>query len=394
MAWWWTKTEKKEEEEKRVEEGVITSDPKEKEETPEDPSLSPEFILAKYSIIPDTHETNLTGESIGKDLLSSAINYAKSYFKWKEDISDLDELKKNIDRKYSRITRLGLDNCQSGKELRDLRNEINNKIKYNNNYKSRKTFVEELYNDIDNFTPVLISYKDFDTIREKYGYNIDLLKKYDGFLSDKNIDGLEEILRFDSSVRDEGRNRVINILRRYYRNVSLYTDLPDAESGLKEGDSPFCLIVEKKNSSWKDQQHPKILCVLNCDREQVGYYSYASSGHTVYEGINKESSKELIEDKIKELPIERAFKEYKVDKPQPGNCQATMLSALWEQADQYVLAYNTILALYPEDKNKPVLVFQFYTDGVIVYGSLGKEDIFESISDEVSEKLTEKFYYQ
>ena len=156
MAWWWSK-KKKEEQESSTDtevleaivkaaftEGAEEVEKKELPPPPKEEELQPESILSKYSIVPEKYETKILGESIGVDFLEAATNFASSYFKWKEDISDLEALEKSLEEKYNRLCRLNLENCQNAKELSKIKSETYGKIRDNKYYGNRKDLVVAL----------------------------------------------------------------------------------------------------------------------------------------------------------------------------------------------------------------------------------------------------------
>jgi hypothetical protein len=400
MAWWWNKKKETDEESKVLEDVVkeafskgVAVEAEKKEEVPQvEEELEPESILSKYSIVPEKHETKILGESIGTDFLAAATNYASSYFKWKEDISDLEALKKSLDEKYNRLSRLNMENSQNGKELSKVIRETKEVIDKNKNYGERKKFIEVLYSNVKSFTPVLISYKDFDNILKKHHYWPGLSKDYGGFLTDQNIQGLEEIKEFDKNILDKhGYNRVLNILRKYPRALS---DLPYIDDDLSSGEYPFAFLVDKDDNGWSYRKtiHPKYLCV--CRYEQKWNHrasDYVNYGMSIREGMENEPSCELV-DELKDLTLNRVYKEYGL-LDEDGKLKQD--ADIWTYIKLYTISHNTILALYPTEKDSksPIIIFQFYTDGVIVYGSLGEEDIFASLQDSLLD-LSKKFYYQ
>lgn len=404
MAWWWSK-KKKEEQESNTDtevleaivkaaftEGAEEVEKKELPPPPKEEELQPESILSKYSIVPEKYETKILGESIGVDFLEAATNFASSYFKWKEDISDLEALKKSLDEKYNRLSRLNMENSQNGKELSKVIRETKEVIDKNKNYGERKKFIEVLYSNVKSFTPVLISYKDFDNILKKHHYWPGLSKDYSGFLTDQNIQGLEEIKEFDKNILDDhGYNRVLNILRKYPRALS---DLPYIDDDLSSGEYPFAFLVDKDDNGWSYRKtiHPKYLCV--CRYEQKWNHrasDYVNYGMSIREGMENEPSCELV-DELKDLTLNRIYKEYGL-LDEDGKLKQD--ADIWTYVKLYTISHNTILALYPTEKDSknPIIIFQFYTDGVIVYGSLGEEDIFASLQDSPLD-LSKKFYYQ
>ena len=400
MGWWWNKKKETDEESKVLEDVVkeafskgVAEKEEKKEEVPQvEEELEPESILSKYSIVPEKHETKILGESIGTDFLAAATNYASSYFKWKEDISDLEALKKSLDEKYNRLSRLNMENSQNGKELSKVIRETKEVIDKNKNYGERKKFIEVLYSNVKSFTPVLISYKDFDNILKKHHYWPGLSKDYSGFLTDQNIQGLEEIKEFDKNILDDhGYNRVLNILRKYPRALS---DLPYIDDDLSSGEYPFAFLVDKDDNGWSYRKtiHPKYLCV--CRYEQKWNHrasNYVNYGMSIKEGMENEPSCELV-DELKDLTLNRIYKEYGL-LDEDGKLKQD--ADIWTYVKLYTISHNTILALYPTEKDSknPIIIFQFYTDGVIVYGSLGEEDIFASLQDSLLD-LSKKFYYQ
>ena len=400
MAWWWSKKKEVDKESEALEDVVkeafskgVAEEEERKEEVPQvEEELEPESILSKYSIVPEKHETKILGESIGTDFLAAATNYASSYFKWKEDISDLEALKKSLDEKYNRLSRLNMENSQNGKELSKVIRETKEVIDKNKNYGERKKFIEVLYSNVKSFTPVLISYKDFDNILKKHHYWPGLSKDYSGFLTDQNIQGLEEIKEFDKNILDDhGYNRVLNILRKYPRALS---DLPYIDDDLSSGEYPFAFLVDKDDNGWSYRKtiHPKYLCV--CRYEQKWNHrasDYVNYGMSIREGMENEPSCELV-DELKDLTLNRIYKEYGL-LDEDGKLKQD--ADIWTYVKLYTISHNTILALYPTEKDSksPIIIFQFYTDGVIVYGSLGEEDIFASLQDSLLD-LSKKFYYQ
>ncbi len=405
MAWWWSK-KKKEKQESNTDTEVLEAIVKaaftegveevEKKELPPPPKEepNPESVLAKYSIVPEKHETKILGESIGTDFLAAATNYASSYFKWKEDISDLEILEKSLNKKYNRLSGLNMENSQNGKELSKVIRETREVINKNKNYGERKNFIEVLYSNVKNFTPVLISYKDFDNILKKHHYWPGLSKDYSGFLTDRNIQGLEEIKEFNRSILDKhDYNRVLNILRKYPRALS---DLPYIDDDLSSGEYPFAFLVDKNDNGWSYRKtiHPKYLCVCRYEQEWNHRASdYVNAGMSIREGEQSEPSCELV-DEIRDLTLNRIYKEYGL-LDEDGKLKQGIGIDIWRYVKLYTISHNTILALYPTEKDSknPIIIFQFYTDGVIVYGSLGEEDIFASLQDNLLD-LSKRFYYQ
>ncbi len=401
MGWWWNKKKETDEESKVLEDVVkeafskgVAEKEEKKEEVPQvEEELEPESILSKYSIVPEKHETKILGESIGTDFLAAATNYASSYFKWKEDISDLETLKKSLDEKYNRLSRLNMENSQNGKELSKVICETKDVIDKNKNYGERKKFIEVLYNNVKSFTPVLISYKDFDNILKKHHYWPGLSKDYSGFLTDRNIQGLEEIKEFDKNILDKhGYNRVLNILRRYPRSLS---DLPYIDDDLNSGQYPLAFLMDKNDDRWsyKKTIHPKYLCV--CEYEQKWNHrasDYVNDGMSIREGEESDHDRCELIDAIRDITLNRIYKEYGLLDEDGKLKQDT---DIWKYVKLYTISHNTILALYPTEKDSknPIIIFQFYTDGVIVYGSLGEEDIFASLQDSLLD-LSKRFYYQ
>ena len=403
MAWWWSK-KKKEEQESSTDTEVLEAIVKaaftegaeevEKKELPpppkEEKELEPESILSKYSIVPEKYETKILGESIGVDFLEAATNFASSYFKWKEDISDLEALEKSLEEKYNRLCRLNLENCQNAKELSKIKSETYGKIRDNRYYGNRKDLVVALYDKVKSFTPILISYKDFISIAMKYKYRIGLVRDYEGFLTEQNITGLEEINSFDRAIRiDRTSNGIINIVRSYCRD--LYK-LPDISESVDAGRWPFALLVEKKECRWYKNVHPKFLCIIEVDSGYRDSSSrYEIPGQEVREGDSDKLEGEISD--LKQFSLEDVCKEYKIETE--GKETKALREELLSKVNIYYLAYDTILALYPTEKDSksPAIIFQFYTDGVIVYGSLGEEDIFTGLDDNLFD-LSKKFYYQ
>lgn len=403
MGWWWNKKKETDEESKVLEDvvkeafskGVAEGEKKKEEEVPQvEEELEPESILSKYSIVPEKHETKILGESIGTDFLAAATNYASSYFKWKEDISDLEILEKSLNKKYNRLSGLNMENSQNGKELSKVIRETREVINKNKNYGERKNFIEVLYSNVKSFTPVLISYKDFDNILKKHHYWPGLSKDYSGFLTDQNIQGLEEIKEFNRNILDKhDYNRVLNILRKYPRALS---DLPYIDDDLNSGEYPFAFLVDKNDNGWSYRKtiHPKYLCVCRYEQEWNHRASdYVNAGMSIREGEQSEPSCELV-DEIRDLTLNRIYKEYGL-LDEDGKLKQGIGIDIWRYVKLYTISHNTILALYPTEKDSknPIIIFQFYTDGVIVYGSLGEEDIFAGLDDNLFD-LSKKFYYQ
>ena len=235
-----------------------------------------------------------------------------------------------------------------------------------------------------------MSYKDFISIAMKYKYRIGLVRDYEGFLTEQNITGLEEINSFDRAIRiDRTSNGIINIVRSYCRD--LYK-LPDISESVDAGRWPFALLVEKKECRWYKNVHPKFLCTIEVDSGYRNSSSrYEIPGQEVREGDSDKLEGEISD--LKQFSLEDVCKEYKIETE--GKETKALREELLSKVNIYYLAYDTILALYPTEKDSksPIIIFQFYTDGVIVYGSLGEEDMFAGLDDNLFD-LSKKFYYQ
>lgn len=326
--------------------------------------IAEDYIQKSQALVP---ASELTGD-LAKDLVVCAENFAKSYFAELGDIKKIREEIGALSRKKERLVALDLGESQN---VKDLDVEIARLTKISNEAKIWEDRLEivRFFRETLEGKFLLISYRDFREIIDKYGYDLMTLSSYQGNLTDKDIEKV-------STIKDSFNRSGISVIRNQCLNALI--DPSDKTSELPKYRNPF--IKEDNNHMY----HLR-LNILMSVRESTDYSPKIRPNRLVFcksRYYAHDVVEALVDTEI--LPLKTLNDEFKTDLSKFRVSQFTF---------KYVSG-STLLVAKGGD-SVPDLLFQFFTDGVVLYDSISDKtgSVFWMESSRVS-GINKKYYSQ